>query len=470
MRAWIWTWAAVAGLQVGKQDAPVLEASPAAMSFSAPFGGPNPAPRTLSVRNTGTGEAKMNWSASDDADWLLVTPPNGKIKPGAVQDVTVSVDVAAVPAGTHRATLRVQAPGAAGSPKTVDVTLVVSAAPSLGLSALALSFSAPQGGPDPSSQTLTVSNQGGGILAWSAAEDADWLGLSPASGSLGPGASQPVIVAVAAASRPAGTVSAPLIVSAPGASNAPATVTVTLAVNPGPVLSVAPASLAFSAAEGGADPPARSLVVRNAGGGTLRWALADDGPWLAAAPASGELGPGLAEEVVVSVSAAALGDGAYSAAISVTASGAAGSPASVGVSLDVSGLPVVALTPARLEFSRSGVGALSVTNAGAGTLQWTAADDAPWLILAPGSGALGPVQSQPMTVTVAADGLAPGAYTALVTVSDPASANTTQTAFVSLDIPAAAPSSEQRAGGCGLTGLEALVLAAWARRRREARA
>jgi hypothetical protein len=457
--------AAAAALPAAAREGPVLEVSPSALSFSAPFRGPDPSPGTLSVRNGGTGPARMDWTASEDADWLLLTPVSGRLKAGAVQTVTVSVDVDALPVGTYEADIGI---AGAGALRTVRVRLVVSALPSLALSPASLSFSAPEKGPDPAAQAFTVANAGGGILAWTASENADWMGLSPTSGSLAPGGSQQVVVAVASSSRPAGSTSAPITVTAPGSTGSPAEVQVSLTVHPGPVLSVSPESLAFFAAEGGTAPAPRSLTVRNAGGGTLSWSLSDDGPWLAAAPASGVLGPGLAEEVVVSAATSGLGDGTYAAAITFTAAGAGDSPRRVDVALDVSGLPVVAVAPDRLDFVRSGVGALSVTNAGAGTLQWSATDDAPWLALSPVSGSLGAVQSAPVTVTADAAGLAPGVYTALVTVQDPASANTSRTAFVTLEVPSAAASSEQRAGGCGLTGAEVLALLAL-RRRREGR-
>ena len=66
-------------------------------------------------------------------------------------------------------------------------------------------------------------------------------------------------------------------------AGSPATIPVTLTVDPTvpPALAVAPASLAFGATQGGANPAARTLDVTNTGGGTLSWTASDDAAWLA---------------------------------------------------------------------------------------------------------------------------------------------------------------------------------------------
>ncbi len=57
-------------------------------------------------------------------------------------------------------------------------------APALALSTTTLTFTAITGGPNPASQTVTLSNTGTDVSTWSATSDSTWLTVSPSSGSL----------------------------------------------------------------------------------------------------------------------------------------------------------------------------------------------------------------------------------------------------------------------------------------------
>src|SRR5205823_2763078 len=99
--------------------------------------------------------------------------------------------------------------------------------------------------------------------------------------------------------------------------------------------SVTPSSLAFSATQGGANPAPQSLSVTNAGGGTLSYTITDDAAWLTESPTSGSA-PGT---VQVTASPAGLNAGTYTGHITITASGAQGSPQVVNVTLTVGSAP-----------------------------------------------------------------------------------------------------------------------------------
>ena len=55
--------------------------------------------------------------------------------------------------------------------------------PVIGASPTSLSFAATQGGANPATQALTISNQGGGTFIWSTTENIAWLAISPSSGT-----------------------------------------------------------------------------------------------------------------------------------------------------------------------------------------------------------------------------------------------------------------------------------------------
>jgi hypothetical protein len=305
---------------------PALSVTPSTLSFSAVAGGADPAAKTFSVTNTGTGS--LSFTTSDDAPWLSATPTSGT----APQDVTVSVDTAGLAAGTYTGKVTVTAAGAAGSPKDVTVTLVVNPGPTLAVSPASLSFSAVAGGANPAGKTLTATNSGaGGSLPVDASDDAPWLSVTPASGAT----PQTLSVAVDTAGLAAGTYTGKVTVTSAGAAASPRDVTVTLVVDPSPALAVAPASLAFSGTAGGANPAAKTLSLTNAGGGSLSFTAADDASWLTVTPASGSA----PQTLTVSASLTGLAAGTYTGNVIVTAAGVQGSPKTVPVTLTVAAAP-----------------------------------------------------------------------------------------------------------------------------------
>lgn len=92
-----------------------------------------------------------------------------------------------------------------------------------------LTFEALQGGPNPPSQNVAITNGGGGLLAWSASKDANWLRIRPSSGI------DPTLlrVSVNVDGLPADTYEGHITISGgPDVLNSPQTVSVTLTVLP----------------------------------------------------------------------------------------------------------------------------------------------------------------------------------------------------------------------------------------------
>ncbi|HET8677833.1 MAG TPA: hypothetical protein VFO63_18680, partial [Blastocatellia bacterium] len=70
------------------------------------------------------GGGTLNWTASDNATWLSVSPTSGT----APSAVTVSANIAGLTPGTYNGTITVTATGATNSPVGVPVTLTVNSA------------------------------------------------------------------------------------------------------------------------------------------------------------------------------------------------------------------------------------------------------------------------------------------------------------------------------------------------------
>src|SRR5215510_14363581 len=106
----------------GGATQPTIGVNPTSLSFTATAGGSNPANQTITVTNTGGGT--LNFTASDDASWLTVSPASGT----APSTLTASVNIRGLAAGAYNGTITISATGATNTPVSVPVTLTVNGA------------------------------------------------------------------------------------------------------------------------------------------------------------------------------------------------------------------------------------------------------------------------------------------------------------------------------------------------------
>lgn len=193
------------------------------------------------------------------------------------------------------------------------------APPAIGVSPTSLSFTATQGGANPATQTVNISNTGDGTLSWTANDNAPWLTLSPASGT-GNGA---VTLTVTTGTLIAGSYSTTVTLNATGAASVTVPVTFTVATAPvPPAIGVSPTSLSFTAIKGGADPATQTLSISNTGGGTLNWTAVDNASWLTLLTLLGQASGTGNAVVTISVSTGTLAVGTYTGSIIISATGA----------------------------------------------------------------------------------------------------------------------------------------------------
>jgi hypothetical protein len=191
--------------------------------------------------------------------------------------------------------------------------------PAIGVSPTSVSFTATQGGANPSTQTLNISNTGDGTLSWTAVGNASWLTDSPALGT-GNGA---VTLTVNTGALAAGKYNATVTVNATGATPLAVPVTLTVATaSVSPAIGVSPTSLSFTATKGGADPATQTLSISNTGDGTLNWTAVDNASWLTLLTLLGQASGTGNAVVTVSVSTGSLGVGTYTGSITINAAGA----------------------------------------------------------------------------------------------------------------------------------------------------
>jgi hypothetical protein len=97
-----------------------------------------------------------------------------------------------------------------------------------------------------------------------------------------------------------------------------------------PAIGLSRNNLSFGYEIGGPPPSAQKVLITNIGGGTLDW-TAEAKSWIRVAPASG-IGDG---RIAVSVDAVSLAAGTYSSQVKIEAAGAANSPQTIDVTLNV---------------------------------------------------------------------------------------------------------------------------------------
>src|SRR4051794_18709334 len=146
------------------------------LAFVSVQGGPAIS-QTISVENTGSGT--LTYTAKSSSAWLQVS----NAVTAAPGMLTITVNPTALGGGVYSGTVQVISSGAANSPRTIQVSLVV-AAPTLTLSANSLQFSSDLGQTDPAAQSITLSNGGAGTLNWAASSDASWLEVGASSGAI----------------------------------------------------------------------------------------------------------------------------------------------------------------------------------------------------------------------------------------------------------------------------------------------
>jgi hypothetical protein len=299
---------------------PQIAVSVTALNYSS-VQGTNPSTQSINVSNTGGGT--LGWTAASSQSWLTVSPASGT----GAGTVTASVAVGSLTAGTHTATVTIAAQNASNTPRTVAVTLTLTAPPTIGLSPTSLNFTTVQNGPNPANQTVALTNTGGSTMTWATASNATWLTATPASGT-GAGT---ITVAVNNSGLTPGSYNGQISVSAAGATNTPQVIAVALTVQTPPAITLSKTSLDYTATVGGADPANQTFDITNSGGATLNWTASDDASWLTLSPTGGTA----TSTVTPAVSIAGLAAGTYNGTITVSATGASNSPRTIAVTLTV---------------------------------------------------------------------------------------------------------------------------------------
>jgi len=140
---------------------PTIAISPSSFTFRAAKDGSNPDNQILNISNTGYGT--LNWTASDDANWLTLNPASGV----GDDSITVSVNIAGLAVGTYNATITVSDTTATNNPQTASVELTIEDNPSdLSVSPLTYDLGTVCRGDHAAADGFTIANVGGDTIHW----------------------------------------------------------------------------------------------------------------------------------------------------------------------------------------------------------------------------------------------------------------------------------------------------------------
>ncbi len=422
--------------------------------FNATTGQGNPGSRLVSFSGSDSTlpPSALAISAFSNTPWITIGGT-------AASQVSVLVDQTGLGTGVYSGSITVTQAGAANSPMTVPVVLVVNGGGAGGttgtfnFSPSSIAFSS-VGGSTPAATNLSVTSASGTSTAFIGAiryangsNPTNWLSVNQALGNFS--GTTPVSLSVAAVPTglAAGTYLGFLDIAA-NTTSAAQTINVTLTVSTtgsSGNVTVTPTSLSFAALTG-ASPANQTLSVASASGSagvpfTVTATAYNGGNWLSTSVGSGTtpLNP-----LTVMVNSTSLGVGTYSGNIRISPTG--GLIVNVPVNLSITAAAGVSATPTSLTFTyRNGDVApaaqpLSVIASGGTSLGFTVtattASGGNWLVATPAIG------NTPNTVSVSinpANITGVGNYTGTVLVAGANGALGSTSVSVSLSVTAPRP-------------------------------
>lgn len=446
---------------------PILQITPALLSFVAVDGSPSPAPLPLLVSNTG--KQPLHWSISNQTPttdargafaqtsglatgWLKANVAQGVVAPHATETVLISAQSTSLLPGAYTSTLVFSADKqTVNAPQSINVSLTVEPRCSLQVSTNALTFTTVLN-QTPATQAITLSASAScpGTTSWAATTQQSWLSVTPSGSQMKGTASSTATVSINTANLAVGSYSGNITLTMAQTQNTQS-VAVQLTVQPAPApgeptMTISPLNLNFSMLQGAGISPPQIISVTNTGGSPLTWnakALYNAephllGPWMGFMPVAGTVNPGQTISVSVRVrtsipGGAVLDAGMHSASITFqgidgNAKEIAGSPQVVSIALNVV-VPCTfpAPTSSTLAFTAVQGGSnptpqtetFGASGNCAWPTGWSITGTMPsWLGMSSTSGSFtADGQSASVTVTPTIAGLAPGTYNAQLSIA-----------------------------------------------------
>ena len=413
-----------------------LQLSPASLFFAYQVGQAQPPSQGVTVTsNSGQTNYTIGTQTNSGQPWLNVSGSNGTT-PG---NFAVSVNSTGLTAGTYDGSVNITS---TGSPQTIPVRLIVSNTALLVVSPGSLTFSAAQGSLSSSFQNVAVTSTDGSPISFNIAAStstgANWLLASTSTGTTASNLTFSANPNGLAIGSYTGTIT--ITATTPNVADSPQTIPVTLNITPTATLTASSTSLSFAQASNGGAPASQILTVSTSAGAPITFAanvtLFQGLNWLTVSPTSATTPATL----TVTANGTGLSPGIYNGQIALSSSGASNAVV-VNVTLTVSNIPTITISPASLApvfFQIGGANpaaqTIVVSLAGGGAVAFNASatisSGTNWLAVSPTAG------TTPANVTVSINpaGLPAGSYQGTVTITVAGATNSPVTLPIGLTV------------------------------------
>lgn len=361
---------------------PRLKVNPTELTFGSDLSS-----NSITIHNDGDG--MLEWNASADKDWITLNKTSGTIST-TDENVMVSVNRDELEHGLHSGTITIQSnDGTVQIPVSVDVVTELVVTPS------SLDF-----GKTETQKSMTISNNGQGIIKWSLSKSAAWISsLNPTSGTTGSETSQ-VDVVVDRSGLTSGTYNDDIVITTPAGEKR---VNVVMEIEAAPALQVNVSELDF-----GQSATTKSFTISNSGSGELNWNISTENPWINSIDPSSGTTSTTPANVTVTVDRSSLSPGVYQGSLDIQSNG--GSETLV-VKAQVSEEPQLSVDVTELNFGATATSkTFNITNTGSGELRWNISTDDNWITSTSPSTGTTTTETDRVTVSVDRSSLSAGEH------------------------------------------------------------
>lgn len=372
------------GGPTGGADTPVLAVDKSVLDY-----GETNTSQFLTISNTGSGTLHFSIEVPSEG-WITVSQREGNItnEPLAID---VRIDREKAPSGQQQVTIVITAEQGGRQEVTVRATIHREAVISLSPSDLDY-------GETSSQQQVTVRNDGGETLTWSAASVQNWISIAPGSGSLDQDDQQAVTITIDRQGLISGSNRGTVDFTSNGGSGS---VTILAEGTGGGELSVSPNTLDF-----GSRKTRESVELRNIGDEALDWTAEVSDVWIDPKTTTGSLLIGEDQTIFVEVSREDLDPAAYQGSLTFRWEGGA---TEMTIAMRVADEPLLSLSDESLNIGSDESFTFSIINAGSGNLNWEISETAEWLELDLVEGTTATIP-RTITGTINRAGMAAGDY------------------------------------------------------------
>jgi uncharacterized protein (TIGR03437 family) len=432
-------------VKVTVTNAPLVVASPDAVSFVYSLGAALPASQSVNIAGTSILGYTISEAEVNGGDWLTATTGQA-FTPGQITVGLNATQVQQLAAGTYTANITVTSPAAGNTPLVIPVTLTVSGTTLLTANPATLEFSGELNGRVPDRKTFTVqstdaTNQNYTLRVEPASS---WLVLDKTTSATGALGDIVTVTVDPTKVTTAGKYEADVVVTPLSTTTGAVGQRVHVTFNVTTSTSVTATPVRIDATQAGTAVPAPVTIrIASPVPGVVFTARAE-ATWFTVAPVQGTTN----QDITVTFASGSLAPGTYDSSITILPPGA--NSLSIPVHLVVQSASTLILSQSTLNIPftagttpPAGV-VVGLTSSGtpiAFSAAATTSTGGNWLSVIPSSGTTGAAGAAATNLTITANptGLAPGAYTGAVTVTSTNASNSPQTIAVTLVVTAATP-------------------------------